>query len=81
MPTGSRWTPSADEQRLLGILSTLVGTDRGAQARAAEASGISQSQLSKYLSGQKSITVSELESLCRHLGRDAWELMKIAQGR
>lgn len=71
--------PSADEQRLIGILRALIGSERGAQARAAEASGISEAQLSKYLNGHKSITVSELQALCRHLGREPWELMKIAQ--
>lgn len=80
MPTGTRWTPSADELRLAGILRALIGPDRGAQKRAAEASGISEAQLSKYLNGQKSITVSELEALCLYLGKSSWELMKIAQG-
>ena len=79
MSSGTRWTPSADELRLAGILRALIGPDRGAQKRAAEASGISEAQLSKYLNGQKSITVSELEALCQHLGKSSWELLKIAQ--
>ena len=80
MPTGARWTPDATERRLLGILRALIGDEPGAQGKAADASGISPSQLSKYLNGHKAITVSELQALCRHLGRDAWELMKIAEG-
>ena len=79
MSTGTRWPPSADELRLAGILRALIGPERGAQKRAAEASGISEAQLSKYLSGQKSITMAELQALCRHLNRSSWELMKIAQ--
>ena len=72
--------PSPAEMRLLGILKALIGTESGAQRKAADATGISPAQLSKYLNGHKSITIAELHALCRHLGRDAWELMKIAEG-
>lgn len=78
MPTGQRWTPSDAEQRLLRVLVALMGPDRGAQAKLATATGISPAQLSKYLNGQKSMTVAEFEAICRNLGREPWEVMKIA---
>lgn len=80
MPTGQRWTPSDTELRLLRVLDALMGPDRGAQARLANKTGISAPQLSKYLSGQKSMTVAEFEAICRALGSEPWEVMKIAQG-
>ena len=80
MPTGQRWTPSDAEQTLLRVLSGLIGPERGAQASLANRTGISAPQLSKYLSGQKSMTVAEFEAICRALGREPWEVMKIAQG-
>ena len=79
MPTGQRWTPSNAEQTLLRVLNGIISPERGAQARLAAQTGISPAQLSKYLSGQKSMTVSEFEAVCRALGREPWEVMKIAQ--
>lgn len=81
MPTGQRWTPNAAESRMLRVLEALIGPERGAQARLAEQTGISAPQLSKYLSGQKSMTIAELNAICEALGKQAWEVMKIADGR
>jgi len=79
MPTGQRWTPSDAERTLLRVLNGLIDPERGAQARLAALTGISASQLSKYLSGQKSMTVAEFEAICRSLGQEPWEVMKVAQ--
>ena len=81
MPTGSRWEPSADERRMLAVLRALMGEERGALTRLAEDTGISVPQLSKYLAGQKSMTMAEFDAVCRSLRREPWEVMKMAQGR
>lgn len=64
---------------MLRILSGMIPTERGSHAKLAQLTGISAAQLSKYLSGQKSMTVAEFDSICRALGREPWEVMKIAQ--
>ncbi len=65
---------------MLAVIRALMGDERGAQARLAEATGISVPQLSKYLLGQKSMTIAEFDAVCRALKREPWEVMKMAQG-
>ncbi|POH63602.1 MULTISPECIES: helix-turn-helix domain-containing protein [Cryobacterium] len=50
---------------LLNDRFDLVG---GTQKALGERAGISQSQLSKYLRGERSMNIEELESLCVALG-------------
>ena len=66
---------------MLAVLRALMGEERGALTRLAEGTGISVPQLSKYLAGQKSMTMAEFDAVCRSLRREPWEVMKMAQGR
>lgn len=64
---------------MLALLRALVAEKRGRQARVAEATGISQAQLSKYLSGQKSMTVGEFVAVCQALGLSASDVLTMAE--
>lgn len=64
---------------MLAILRALVMEKRGRQARVAEATGISQGQLSKYLSGQKSMTMGEFMAVCSALGLTASDVLSMAE--
>lgn len=66
---------------MLAVLRALMGDERGALTRLAETTRISVPQLSKYMAGQKSMTIAEFDSICRALRREPWEVMKMAQGR
>lgn len=80
MPTGTRWGPSDDRERhVLAILRGLIAEKRGRQARIAEATGISQAQLSKYLSGQKSMTLGETIAVCEALGTSLSDVIRMAE--
>lgn len=61
------------------ILTALIGSERGAQARVARESGISAPQLSRYLNGVFSMSVAELEAICRVLGQEPYRLLEIAR--
>ena len=58
---------------ILGDAFALTG---GHQETLGELAGISQSQLSKYLRGERVMTVEELEALCRALDLDLVEVVR-----
>ncbi len=72
MPTGSKPTPRAITQEIAAILREKQGRERLSQRKIADASGLSQSQVSKYLAAKKSMTLEELEAVCAALGL-AWD--------
>src|SRR5690349_71767 len=69
MPTGSKPKPGTLTQHIAGVLRAEAARKRIGQTAIAEATGISQSQVSKYLAGKSSPNVDELEALCRAVGR------------
>lgn len=68
VPTASRGRPTtAAERRVLGILNRQRLDNGLSQTQLAEAVGVSQSQLSKLLSGDRAVTMTELTRMCKAL--------------
>lgn len=62
-------TPGDVEKRIIGILSARIAAGgRGEQSRVAKASGMSAAQLSRCLSGERVMTMTELLRVCDALG-------------
>ena len=68
MPTGSR-PVGPFSQHVAGVLRAEVARQQISQTALAGMTGISQSQLSKYLGGKKVPNVDELAAICAALGR------------
>lgn len=62
-------TPGEVEKRIIGILSARIAEGgRGEQSRVARASGMSVAQLSRCLSGDRVMTMTEMLRVCDALG-------------
>lgn len=68
MPTGRKPKPGALSHHIAGVLRAEKARQRISQVAIAEATGISQSQVSKLLAAKVAPTVDELVALCRVLG-------------
>ena len=71
MPTGSKIPVSDFSRYLAGVLRAEVARQKPtmSQTALAEGTGISQSQISKYLTGKVAPNTDELQAICRVLGR------------
>lgn len=69
MPTGQKPRPGTLTHHIAGVLRAEAARKQISQSVIAEATGISQSQVSKYLAGRRSPNVDELAALCRAVGR------------
>lgn len=62
-------TPGGVEKRIIGILSARIdAAGRGEQARVARVAGMSAAQLSRCLSGERVMTMTEMLRVCDALG-------------
>lgn len=78
MPSGTRPLPGRLSLEVTRILSDAIA-DRGVtQAEVATAAGMSASQLSRTLDGQKPLTLEQLEALCEALGDDVVRVISTA---
>lgn len=68
MATSPRALPSTRELAVMARISAVADAKGMSQARLAEAAGISQSQVSKLLSGKKPVTLTELLPLLEAVG-------------
>ena len=68
MGARSRNEPGRLSIALAAILSEAFDDSGKTQAEVAEAAGMSQSQLSKYLRAVRTLTADELDDLCAALG-------------
>lgn len=69
MPTGKR-PVGPNAKQIAGVLRAEQARSKIGQQAIADATGISQTQISKYLNGKSSPNVDELEAICRALGLD-----------
>lgn len=67
MGARSRNEPGRLSVALAAILSEAFDDSEKTQAEVAEAAGMSQSQLSKYLRAVRTLTLDELDDLCQVL--------------
>lgn len=75
-------TPGAVERHIIGIISDhIAALGRGGQARIARASGMSEAQLSRCLSGERVMTMTELTNICDALRVSPVDVVATAYGR
>jgi transcriptional regulator with XRE-family HTH domain len=68
VPTGSKRPPGPLSRAVAAIVADAF-TESGLSQRAlGEATGISQSQMSKYLRGERSMLLDDLDEVCFALG-------------
>ncbi|KQQ65734.1 helix-turn-helix domain-containing protein [Microbacterium sp. Leaf320] len=78
MPTGTQPLPSPLSQHVGLLLSDAIAHRGLAQARVADETGISPSQLSRVLTGKKVFTLDQLDAVCAVIGVDLIEIISAA---
>ena len=68
MSTGSKRPPGALSQAVAAILADAFAESGLSQRALGEAAGISQSQMSKYLRGERPMLIDDLDKVCFVLG-------------
>jgi transcriptional regulator with XRE-family HTH domain len=66
-------------QEIAAILRERIARLRVSQIHVANDAGMSKSQLSAFLGGQKQIDIEQFESVCESLGLDWIEVLKQAE--
>lgn len=66
-------------RHIAGVLRAEVARQQISQSALAAAVGLSQSQVSKYLTGKKAPNVDELEALCLAVGRSYLDVVTEAE--
>ena len=81
MGARSRNEPGRLSVALAAILTEAFDDSEKTQAEVAEAAGMSQSQLSKYLRAVRTLTIDELDDLCRVLDLHLVDVVTRADAR
>ncbi|MEV8269116.1 helix-turn-helix transcriptional regulator [Microbacterium oleivorans] len=68
MPSGSQPLPGPLSKAVADLLSSNIASGGFRQGTIARAAGLSASQLSRCLSGQKVFTLDQLDAVCQALG-------------
>lgn len=79
MPTGRRGAPSAVAQEIAAVLSRAMQDTRRTQGEIADKVGVSQSQLSKILRGDRQMDLDQLYLLCGALNLKARDVIREAE--
>lgn len=78
MAKGTKPIPGPITQEVAGILRAELARHRILQAQLSAATGISTTQLSGMLKGQKHIDIEQLDALCWALGLDFADVIRDA---
>lgn len=81
MPPGRKSAPGALSREVAAILTEAWEASGMKQAELGARAGISQSQVSKYLRGERVLTVDELDALCSTLGLKIATVIRVANAR
>lgn len=70
MPSGSKPVPGALTQTVAGIIDEALKRRGKPQRWLGDRAGISQRQVSRYMLGEKSPTIDQVDDMCNVLGLD-----------
>lgn len=79
MPRAPKPPPGALDVALGAVLWDLLNKAQMSQRSLATSAGLNQSQLSKYMRGEVSFNVVELDAVCHALGRSVTEVIDAAE--
>lgn len=79
MPRGTKTAPGSLELRAAGLIRAELERQGQTIQWLADAVGLSRPQVSKVLSGQKPVTLTEIETMCAALGLDMLEVIRRSQ--
>lgn len=79
VPSGSKPPPGRLSRSVSRVLSDTAEGQGVTDTALAKSVGISRSQVSKYMRGDLSPTIDEIERMCKALGIDAVDTLAVAQ--